>query len=168
MNLVLILEVAVAAPYEDDGSGVVYIFRSTEKGLDPVPTQRLVGKEVDSVIKGFGISISKAMDVDGNHYRGIINQLLFKEKFLTAWSLFQLLNEFFKLSDVAIGAYKSSETILYRSKPTVILKHRLKPLKQQIDIEDTNFLVNYCLYYRGLHLPPTISNYERHLFKNFY
>lgn len=125
----IISEVAVSSPYENDGSGVVYIFKCTENGIDPEASQRLIGKDANPSVKGFGISISKAFDVDGNKYR-----------------------------DIAIGAYKSSEVVLYRSRPVVVLKHRLKTLNYKINIDQTMFTINYCLSYNGQFLPATISN----------
>lgn len=64
---------AVSAPYEED-SGVVYIFQGSKKGLITVESQRIVGKEVSSELRGFGLSISRSLDIDGNKYLGITHQ----------------------------------------------------------------------------------------------
>ncbi|KAF4522917.1 hypothetical protein B566_EDAN012075, partial [Ephemera danica] len=59
-------DVAVAAPYE--GAGVVYIYRGGRDGLSNEPTQRIVGAEVSPGLSGFGASLSRGQDVDGNGY----------------------------------------------------------------------------------------------------
>ena len=66
----MFLDVAVAAPYEDDKSGVVYLFKGTADGLDSVFCQRIVGKTIYQSIRGFGMSISRAVDIDLNKYAG--------------------------------------------------------------------------------------------------
>lgn len=66
---------AVGAPYENDGSGCVYIYRGTGVGLLTF-SQKLIGKSFVPTIKGFGISISKPTDVDANSYNGIDAKLL--------------------------------------------------------------------------------------------
>ncbi|CAH0559568.1 unnamed protein product [Brassicogethes aeneus] len=54
-------DVAVAAPFQDNG--VVYIYHGTAKGLNPSPAQAIEGKSVYQNLQGFGFSFSKPCDV---------------------------------------------------------------------------------------------------------
>ncbi|XP_013149066.1 PREDICTED: integrin alpha-9-like [Papilio polytes] len=56
-------DVAIGAPWENDGYGAVYIYRGGEKGIGSQYTQKIVAKGA----KSFGISISKGFDVDSNN-----------------------------------------------------------------------------------------------------
>lgn len=59
---------AIGAPFEDDGKGAVYIYFGTVNGLHPTFVQRIVA----AGSKGFGISISKGIDIDENSCNGIM------------------------------------------------------------------------------------------------
>nr|CAH7714598.1 unnamed protein product [Callosobruchus chinensis] len=64
-------DIAIGAPYDAETSGVVYIFRGAKLesglfGMNNKPCQTIVGKQIDHNIRGFGISFSKAVDIDGN------------------------------------------------------------------------------------------------------
>lgn len=73
LNIHFLLDIAVAAPYENENSGVVYIFRGDKQsGLNREPAQKIIGKDIIPTIRGFGISLSKPADIDGNHYNGKI------------------------------------------------------------------------------------------------
>ncbi|CAH2077047.1 unnamed protein product, partial [Iphiclides podalirius] len=56
-------DVAVGAPWENEGRGAVYLYRGGEKGLSGEYVQKIVAKDAQS----FGISISKGFDVDKNN-----------------------------------------------------------------------------------------------------
>ncbi|KAI5642733.1 FG-GAP repeat domain-containing protein [Phthorimaea operculella] len=56
-------DIAVGAPYENDGVGAVYIYKGSAEGLSKKYLQRIVAAEA----KGFGISISKGVDYDSNN-----------------------------------------------------------------------------------------------------
>ncbi|XP_022123941.2 integrin alpha-PS3 [Pieris rapae] len=56
-------DVAIGAPWEDNGSGAVYIYRGSETGLNNKYIQRI---QVAGA-KTFGGSISKGVDVDNNN-----------------------------------------------------------------------------------------------------
>ena len=68
--LVISTDLAVGAPYEAGGSGAVYIYRGSATGLLTTASQKLVAKDVSPNLKGFGISISRGTDIDGNGYAG--------------------------------------------------------------------------------------------------
>lgn len=59
-------DVAIGSPYEDYGSGAVYIYLGTKNGLNPYYTQRIIV----AGMQGFGISISKGVDIDKNTCNG--------------------------------------------------------------------------------------------------
>jgi hypothetical protein len=61
-------DIAVGAPYE--GNGAVYIYHGSVDGIKYEPAQIIRAENIDPHIKGFGISLSKGADVDGNHYNG--------------------------------------------------------------------------------------------------
>jgi hypothetical protein len=67
---VLILDIAVGAPYEDDSRGAVYIYHGRKTGINTKFAQRITAREINLLIRGFGISISKGTDIDGNFYTG--------------------------------------------------------------------------------------------------
>jgi hypothetical protein len=58
----------VGAPYEENG--VVYVYHGSTDGIKQMPAQIIQAKVIDQRIKGFGISLSKGVDIDGNHYNG--------------------------------------------------------------------------------------------------
>lgn len=64
------VDIAVAAPYEEHG--VVYIYNGGRGGLNPTPSQRISAKDIDASLKGFGVSLSNAADIDGNFYNGLL------------------------------------------------------------------------------------------------
>ncbi|XP_077515634.1 integrin alpha-9-like isoform X2 [Amblyomma americanum] len=97
LNLDGIQDVAIGAPYEND-VGAVYIYHgSPTLGERTVYTQRIdasaVASRIGSPLKGFGISISKGLDVDSNHYE-----------------------------DILIGSYMTDSAVLFRSRPIAQLK----------------------------------------------
>lgn len=63
-------DVAVGAPYEDNGRGVVYIYNGSPTGLLSKPSQVISARNVYDHLGGFGYSISNPADVDANGYNG--------------------------------------------------------------------------------------------------
>ncbi|CAJ1079387.1 integrin alpha-6 isoform X2 [Xyrichtys novacula] len=59
-------DIAVGAPYEDGGSGKVYIYHGSAQGIKTTPAQVLSGKPHH--IKLFGYSLAGNMDLDSNSY----------------------------------------------------------------------------------------------------
>lgn len=86
--------VAVSAPYAEEGSGIVYIYKGSGRssGFSLKPVQVIKGKSFLPDIRGFGLAISKPADIDGNGYK-----------------------------DIAIGAYQSGHVVILRSRPLVVL-----------------------------------------------
>ncbi|XP_060754943.1 integrin alpha-6b isoform X2 [Neoarius graeffei] len=59
-------DVAVGAPYDDEGAGSVYIYHGSSDGLKKEPAQVLKGR--DQGIMTFGYSLAGNMDLDNNQY----------------------------------------------------------------------------------------------------
>jgi hypothetical protein len=67
-------DIAVGAPYE--GAGAVYIYHGDKTGIVFDPVQKILAENIDSRLRGFGISLSNGVDVDGNHYNGIFTLII--------------------------------------------------------------------------------------------
>ncbi|XP_028989113.1 integrin alpha-3b isoform X2 [Betta splendens] len=61
---------AVGAPFH--GTGKVYIWMGSKKGISMEPSQVIEGKSVDSGFKTFGYSINGGMDMDDNSYPDVL------------------------------------------------------------------------------------------------
>ncbi|KAK3588113.1 hypothetical protein CHS0354_012170 [Potamilus streckersoni] len=88
-------DVAIGAPYEDEYTGVVYIYNGGTDGVKNVFSQRIAGRVVASNTPGsniqtFGWHINGEYDVDKNGF-----------------------------TDLAIGAYKNDVAIVLRTRPVV-------------------------------------------------
>lgn len=59
-------DIAVGAPYEEEGGGAVYIFNGNR--ISRGYSQRLVGSQFSPAMRGFGMSISEPRDIDRDHY----------------------------------------------------------------------------------------------------
>ena len=83
------LDVAISAPFGQDLSGTVYIYRGSRQGIITTPAQTLVGSELNllpSAVSGltsFGAYLSGSTDIDGNQYNGEARGLLFLSITLT-------------------------------------------------------------------------------------
>lgn len=66
----MFLDLAVGAPYEDNGA--VYVFLGGPNGLATEPSQKLVSPHFEGTQTQpmFGHGLSKGSDIDGNHYLG--------------------------------------------------------------------------------------------------
>jgi hypothetical protein len=60
----------VGAPYEEAEAGVIYVYHGGKSGPEKEVSQKIIGSAVHSDILGFGISFSRSLDVDGDHYPG--------------------------------------------------------------------------------------------------
>ncbi|XP_046557298.1 integrin alpha-3-like [Haliotis rubra] len=132
-------DVAVGAPYEDEGRGAVYIYHGGEGGVNAEAMQRIGGRDINDTetVASFGWSISKPADVDGNNY-----------------------------PDIAVGAYLSDSAVILRTRPIVDL-HANVTTDPQLIIKDrsncpagTNadrcFLLRICFHYTGVSLPSSL------------
>lgn len=90
-------DVIVAAPYENDGSGTIYLFSGHRFGLHKTFSQKIQGKDFKQNILSFGISFSRTADIDVNGYQ-----------------------------DIAVGAYLSDKVFVFYGRPIVQIKGSLK------------------------------------------
>lgn len=65
-----IVDVAISAPYEQ--AGAVYIYLGNIDGITEKYSQKIQPEDFmpQMSVRGFGVSISKGVDVDGNSYNG--------------------------------------------------------------------------------------------------
>ncbi|XP_019758184.2 integrin alpha-PS5 [Dendroctonus ponderosae] len=114
-------DVAIAAPYEDDGAGAVYIYRGSTEGLTNHFSQRISPSDfhMDVVnVKGFGMGLSKGNDIDRNGH-----------------------------NDIAIGAYKSDQAFILKSFSIIDYQAQLYPDIASISNETDSFKLNFCILY---------------------
>ncbi|XP_077552943.1 integrin alpha-9-like [Haemaphysalis longicornis] len=102
LNMDGIQDVAVGAPYEND-VGAVYIYHgSPTLGERAAYAQRIdssaLSSRIGSPLEGFGISISKGLDIDSNRY-----------------------------NDIMVGSYMTDSAVLLRSRPIAQLKGFIRP-----------------------------------------
>ncbi|XP_073832470.1 multiple edematous wings isoform X3 [Musca autumnalis] len=91
-------DLAIGAPYEDDG--VVYIYLGSRTGLSTKPSQRIQASDLGlmpKAIRTFGSSITGGTDLDGNSY-----------------------------PDVVVGAYNSSAVVALLSRPIISIQTKWK------------------------------------------
>ncbi|GBL83085.1 Integrin alpha-9 [Araneus ventricosus] len=130
-------DIAIGAPYED-GSGVVYIYHGSRSGMNVQYVQRIAAVEINSGLSGFGIHISRGFDIDSNQY-----------------------------PDVLVGAYASSNAVLFRTHPVIQLAAKITFSPKQINTNVTNcnyqgqdvpcVNVTACLWYAGKHSPSNLD-----------
>ncbi|XP_066152054.1 integrin alpha-PS5-like isoform X2 [Euwallacea fornicatus] len=112
-------DVAISAPYEDSGTGAVYIYRGSSEGLTDKYSQRISPSDFNIggiTIKGFGRGISRGNDIDGNGH-----------------------------NDIAIGAYKTDQVFIVKSYS--IVDYRLFGSQDVHTITNTtkSFNIELCL-----------------------
>lgn len=101
-------DIAIGAPYEDDG--VVYIYLGSKDGLSKTPSQIIkasdLGLRPNRKINTFGSYLSGGLDIDGNDY-----------------------------PDLVVGAYNSSAAIALLSRPIISIQTNV-PKKGEIKAID--------------------------------
>ncbi|XP_071441778.1 integrin alpha-PS3-like isoform X2 [Hetaerina americana] len=121
-------DIAVGAPYDTFGHGAVYIYQGSPQGINPKFVQRIAAIKIDHTLRGFGLSISKGADVDGNHY-----------------------------NDIAIGAYESGQAVLLRSQPVIYFHAKMATDVYRINFTAKGFKAKACIHYTGEHAPNSIN-----------
>lgn len=133
-------DVAIGAPYDNDGAGAVYIFHGSKKGLRVQPGQVISGNSFNPPILSFGFSFaSGASDFDNNLY-----------------------------NDLIVGAYQSDKVVLLPARPVVKVKSQITFDPKFISFEKKDCVVqsssgsliqvacttmSYCLTYDGIGVP---------------
>ncbi|XP_053373230.1 integrin alpha-4-like isoform X2 [Mercenaria mercenaria] len=93
-------DVAIGAPYEDDGTGAIYIYPGVGQcgcKMEDKFSQRIAGSDLDVGIRTFGWSIYGNEDIDDNSF-----------------------------PDLAVGAYESNTAFMLRARPIVDVHIEMK------------------------------------------
>lgn len=116
-NFLVQADLAVGAPYEENG-GAVYIFLGSANGLSVAPSQKLFGPLLnvgDPATKPkFGHGVSKGADIDGNQY-----------------------------VDLVIGAPGVDAVFVYKSYPVVSVVASIRS-ESEVKLSDTTMKVIAC------------------------
>uniref|UniRef100_A0A0P4W2E3 Uncharacterized protein n=2 Tax=Scylla olivacea TaxID=85551 RepID=A0A0P4W2E3_SCYOL len=120
-------DIVVGAPFE--GTGAVYIFLGSQSGLKDRWSQRLSPENFTPFLKGFGMSVSRGVDIDNNGY-----------------------------SDLAIGSFLSGHAVVVKSRPVAKLLGKVIPSPSSVQWEkNTTINVKTCLHYTGHSVPQNLS-----------
>ncbi|KAJ6640903.1 Integrin alpha-PS3 [Pseudolycoriella hygida] len=110
-------DIAIGAPYEDNGA--VYIYLGSANGIITKPSQKLSapfnGNVAPFTPHMFGHSLSKGSDIDQNNYL-----------------------------DLAVGAPNAEAVYVYRSYPVVKVIANVQPLSKELKTSDTSFNFKVC------------------------
>nr|CAH7761949.1 unnamed protein product [Callosobruchus chinensis] len=112
-------DIAISAPFEDDGIGAVYIYRGSSKGVQSVYDQRLSPSNFEGNfgnVRGFGLGISKGNDIDGNGH-----------------------------NDLTVGAFKSAQVFIIKTRS--IIEYQLALDTNVSSINNAPIAIKYCMYY---------------------
>lgn len=127
-------DIAVGAPYDGDkGTGAVYIYLGSKKGLQSKYSQVIYAEAInDPGLKSFGFSLSGGLDLDNNQY-----------------------------PDLLVGAYASDRAIFLKARPVVNVTASLSLAKDSISLDDRDcsladgsrvpcLSIKLCLKYDGI------------------
>lgn len=102
-------DIIIGAPYENNQEGAIYIYNLGPHGFPANFSQRISGQDFGKKMKGFGISISKAVDINADSY-----------------------------PDFLVGSYLSNEVRLLKSRPVIDLKFTATTEPERIDVTKYN------------------------------
>ncbi|XP_041988491.1 integrin alpha-PS3-like [Aricia agestis] len=106
-------DIAIGSPWENSGRGAVYIYKGSPTGLKAQFIQKVTVADARS----FGISVSKAFDIDNNN-----------------------------CSDLAVGAHNSRSAYVFRCVPTVHVDISIKvPDAMNLQDKVSNFTAQFCV-----------------------
>ncbi|XP_045177932.2 integrin alpha-9-like [Mercenaria mercenaria] len=115
-------DVAIGAPYEDNFKGAVYIYNGYTGGVWPKYSQRIYSADIDTGLRGFGISIASGKDINLDN-----------------------------INDMVVGSYLSDKAVVMFGQQVIMLEADLKVLNMTgdptflIDMDgDKNETVNVC------------------------
>ncbi|MFH4978695.1 hypothetical protein AB6A40_005404 [Gnathostoma spinigerum] len=121
----------VGAPYDgEDARGAVYVYHGAKDGVRKEPTQKIEATKVHRDLRAFGFSLAGGMDIDKNEY-----------------------------PDIAVGAYQSSQAVVFKTKPVITVTGWMKTDKKTISLNEKKCLtefgrlpcetLKFCLKYNG-------------------
>uniref|UniRef100_A0A914LSE6 Integrin alpha-2 domain-containing protein n=2 Tax=Meloidogyne TaxID=189290 RepID=A0A914LSE6_MELIC len=124
-------DLLVGAPYDgEDGRGIVYIFHGSSEGIREKYTQKILARDVHRDMRTFGFSLRGGRDVDGNGY-----------------------------PDIAIGAFKSNQAAVLRSRPVIQVVGSVRTTRKTINLDEKQCVTEFgkmpcdrlrlCLKYAG-------------------
>lgn len=121
-------DIVVGAPGEDGGA--VYIFLGSQSGLKDSWSQRLSPKDfTPTILKGFGMSLSRGVDIDNNGY-----------------------------PDLAIGSFLSGHAVVVKSRPVVRLFGEVTATPSSVKWEGKATIdIRTHLHYEGFKVPQELS-----------
>ncbi|XP_038044656.1 integrin alpha-9-like [Patiria miniata] len=102
-------DVAIAAPYEDDNTGAVYIYRGSRNGIRRMYSQRLAARDLLPGVLSFGSSIAGGLDIDYNYY-----------------------------PDLLVGSYASDKVFMFKTLPVVKLRVWIEVAPETLDPDFNN------------------------------
>ncbi|XP_047488270.1 integrin alpha-PS3-like isoform X2 [Penaeus chinensis] len=111
-------DIAVGAPWED-GHGAVYIYLGSPQGLRARFSQHLLPQHFSVPFSGFGMSISRGIDIDGNGY-----------------------------PDLAIGSFLSGHAAVLKSRPVVEVTASITSMPLSVALTDTSLKLRVCFNYK--------------------
>lgn len=126
-------DIMIGAPYEGD-SGAIYLYNSNKNGVLKC-SQKILGSEFSPNIRGFGISISKPLDINNDKYL-----------------------------DIAVGAYLSEQVVLLPSKPVVSITVDLVYPTKTLSRDSKFFSIHICTIYEGIYAPKNLSKFCIYLY----
>ncbi|GAV07234.1 hypothetical protein RvY_17099-2 [Ramazzottius varieornatus] len=133
-------DIAAGAPYGgEEGSGMVYIFMGGRGGVITKAAQAIAARQLGPALSTFGWSLSGGIDMDGNQY-----------------------------PDVVVGAYKSDQAVVLRSRPVVVVT-ALLDMPTTVNLEQQGncilkngtrvncFVLNTFVQYTGINVPDNLA-----------
>lgn len=120
-------DIAVGAPWED-GHGAVYIYLGSPQGLRSRFSQHLLPQDFSAPFSGFGMSISRGIDIDQNGY-----------------------------PDLAIGSFLSGHAVVLRSRPVVDVRATVSSRPTSVALNATSLQLVVCFDHSGYNVPSQIA-----------
>jgi hypothetical protein len=99
---------------------------------------------MDSLIKGFGYSLSSGKDIDLNGYNGMHKKSLQTYYFIEIISF---------MTDLSIGAYDSGHAVVLRTRPLISVLGEVRSTIKKLPFDAETFEIESCIQYTGSTAP---------------
>jgi hypothetical protein len=63
------------------------------------------------------------------------------------------------VTDIAVGAYKSGNAIVLKTRPVIRYEAIITPEVSSIGFNETSFSIKACITYRGRNVPATVGKF---------